>query len=135
MGLQPFSFCELNVMRRHFRHGTQSVDTLMRYLSKLTDQVETKINELPPERFEIIFNGWSGGDAHYIAIFETYPSTKPCVFDSVLLSIAPMVEEDLLAADDHYEFLHFLLSVYDKTMEKVVALIGDNANTNRAFVR
>lgn len=61
MGLQPFSIVENVVMRRHFRHTSISVDTLMRYMHRLTKVVEKRISAMLPEKFGIVFDGWSGG--------------------------------------------------------------------------
>lgn len=135
LGLQPFSFVENTIMRKHFRHSPISVDSLMRYINKLTHIVERHIAALLPEKFGIVFDGWAGGDTHYVGVFATYPSAKPCGFDSVLLAFAPMGDEDSQNAYEHFEFLEFVLGVYDKSFKNVAALIGDNCNTNRAFSR
>lgn len=135
LSLLPFSFCEQNVVRRHFRHSSISVDTLMTYLSQLTTLVEEKIKEKLPSRFAVIFDGWTGGDTHYVSVFASFPAVNACGYESVLLALAPMGEEDSHTADEHYSFLKFVLSVYGKTIENVVALVGDNENTNRAFGR
>ena len=44
-----------------------------------------------------------------------------------------MENEESITANEHYDFLCFILSLYNKTLSNVVAMIGDNVNTNRAF--
>lgn len=39
------------------------------------------------------------------------------------------------ADDEHFDLLSFALFVFGKIMNNVVALIGDNAATNRVFAR
>lgn len=46
-----------------------------------------------------------------------------------------MKNEETQNANEHYEFILFVLSVYGKTMQNVVAVVGDNCNTNRAMSR
>ena len=46
-------------------------------------------------------------------------------------SFWPMVDEKSFTAQDHYEHLRYVLSVYKKTFEKVVAITGDNVATNK----
>ena len=46
-----------------------------------------------------------------------------------------MENEETQDASAHYDFLEFVLSVYGKEMRNVVALIGYNESTNRAFSR
>lgn len=75
------------------------------------------------------------GDTHYVGVLATFPSEKPCGFDSKLLALAPMGNEDSQNADDHFEFLEFVLGVFGKSFSNVAVLIGDNCNTNRAFSR
>ena len=42
-----------------------------------------------------------------------------------------MVDENSFTAQDHYEHLTYVLSVYKKTFENVVANTGDNVATNK----
>ena len=42
-----------------------------------------------------------------------------------------MVDKKSFTARDHYEHLTYVLSVYRKTFENVVAITGDNVDTNK----
>lgn len=104
-------------------------------MHELTSHVERKISERLPEKLAIIFDGWDGGNNHYVSVFSTFPSTNPCDFDQFLVALKPLGEEDCFDVDEPFEFLQFVLSVYNKSLENAVALLGDNANTNHVFAR
>lgn len=36
-------------------------------------------------------------------------------------------------ADDHISFMEFVIGVFDKCLDNVVTLIGDNCSTNQAI--
>ena len=140
-GLMPFSFCENGVARSYMKPHPISRNTLMKYLAKLAATVEKKIAELLPEKFCLVFDGWSSSDK--TGIFATFPSsTKGAKFLAnpscsayvkVLLTFSPMGDEDSLNANEHYEFTSYILSLYEKDWSNVVCLVGDNCPTNKAF--
>lgn len=70
-----------------------------------------------------------------MAIFATYPSNQPCGYDSLLLALARTGDEGSLNADDHFDFVRFVLSVFAKFLDNVDALIGDYCSTSKAFAR
>lgn len=96
--LTPFQFVENNVIRRNFRHNSNSVDTLVRYLHKLMSKMEEKIKNALPEKFAIILDGCAGGDTHFVSVFATY---QPAGYNSALLALAPM---GALNANEYNEF-------------------------------
>lgn len=49
--------------------------------------------------------------------------------------MAPMCDEDNYGAEEHFEYVSIVPSVYGKTMAKFVATVGDNKYTNNAFYR
>lgn len=136
MGLQPFSSCENPVFREHIKHSSLSRNTLMKYLSLLTSEVESLISAKLPDSFAIVFDGWSNGDTHYVSIFATYPYSCPLGYSKILLAMSPLGAEDNFSADAHYDLIKFVVTiVFGKSMECIVAIIGDNCNTNRALGR
>lgn len=133
LGLLLFSPCEQNVIRRHFKHSFISVDTLMTYMEKLTEVVEAKVKKILPERFAVVLDCWAGSNTHYVAIRATFSVEDPCGYNSVLLGVAPIGDEDFQSAVEHFMFLKLVLSVYSRTLEQVVELLHNNATTNHAF--
>lgn len=52
-----------------------------------------------------------------------------------MLALAPMGDEDNLTGEEHCAFLQFVLSIYDRNIEFLVAMTGDNENTKHALPR
>eukprot|EP00171_Calliarthron_tuberculosum_P021824 IDg21824t1 len=132
-GLQPFSIVENEVFRRHVRYEHLSTKTLVRYLSKLSTRVEDRIRNLLPEKFALIFDGWTSSDTHFVAIFASFPVKSTNGYRTVLLSFSPFEDEVSQNAKNHYLFACFVLDLYGKSFNNVVALIGDNCETNKLF--
>lgn len=133
--LQRFSFCENVVIRRHFKHESICRNALLLYMRRLMESVESKIMDMLPERFAIVFDGWSGGGTHYVGFFATYPAENELGFRKHLLGLSPMGDEDSLDASEHYDYVEYVLGVHGKKFNNVVAIICDNTSTNKAFVR
>ncbi|MEM9079038.1 MAG: hypothetical protein AAGC43_18510 [Bacteroidota bacterium] len=107
----------------------------MKYLHKLTIVVEKKVAERLPDKFAIIFDGWSGGDTHFVGVYATFPSNNSLGYEKILLSCSPMENEDFLDSNEHYEYLKFVLDLYGKNIDSVVEIVGDNCSTNRCMSR
>ncbi|KAH9108067.1 hypothetical protein AeMF1_016685 [Aphanomyces euteiches] len=107
----------------------------MKWMEKLSDGVEKKISDLLPDKFAIVFDGWSLGSTHYVAVFVSFPSSDSIGYQKYLLSFAPINEEVSLNAMSHKKYLEFVLDVFGKTLSNIVVLIGDNCSTNRALSR
>ena len=45
--------------------------------------------------------------------------------------ISPLLNEEKLGSREHFDLIEYVLSLYNKSLENVVALIGDNAETNK----
>lgn len=56
-------------------------------------------------------------------------------YKMVLLTCSPMENEKSLNAEELFEFLFFVLSVYEKSRDNVVAGVDDSWRTNRAMLR
>lgn len=72
MCLLPFSFCEYETIRKHFKHAGICRNTLTKYMHKLVSLVESKISDELPDLFAIVFDGWSAGDTHFVAVYASY---------------------------------------------------------------
>lgn len=68
-----------------------------------------------------------------MAVFPTYPSTLEMGFSMVLLGLSPLEDERDLGAQEHFNYVAFVLSLFDKSFASVVCLIGDNCSTNKVF--
>ena len=105
----------------------------MSYLPRVTAVVERKISDILPDKFALVFDGWTIGSTHFLAVFASFPAEKEIGYSMRLLTMSPMGEEEDLTAPTHLKFIEYILGVYEKTMREVVCLIGDNCNTNKAL--
>ncbi|ETV74064.1 hypothetical protein H257_11375 [Aphanomyces astaci] len=135
MSMLPFSFVSNTLARRYTKLDPISRTSFMKYMHALCAHVERTIASQLPDQFAIVHDGWSHGSTHYLAIFATFPSSDPIGYTRTLLAFAPINDEESLSADAHYEFTVFVLELYGKTWDNVIALIGDNCSTNGAFAR
>ena len=55
----PFSFVENEYIRKGMKYDNISVDTLMKYIWKLTTAVEEEVSNHLPEKFGLIVDAWS----------------------------------------------------------------------------
>ncbi len=72
---------------QNVRHTPMSVETLMKYIEKLTKKVKQKIQRLLSDKFTSIFDGWTKDDTRYLGIFATYPCKSEKGYDKVLLAL------------------------------------------------
>lgn len=133
--LCPFSSCEKEDLARHIRYDRVSLKTLLKYVDLLTKSVEQKISNILPDKFALMFDGWSTNDAHYIGIFAVFASNHTHGYSRVLLGLTPLENEQSQSSNEHYELFCFILDLFGKSVDNVVALIGDNCATNRSLSR
>jgi len=88
-----------------------------------------------PDTFCLVFDGWTfgGQNVHYVAVFATFFLEGE--LHEVLLTIAPLFNESDLGAESHKDFIVGTLKYYNKTLENVVCIIGDNMSTNVALAK
>ena len=61
----PFTFVEKEMTRKYSNLEDISYKTLMKYMHALTKKVEGKIKDEIPDRFALIFDGWTKNSTHY----------------------------------------------------------------------
>ena len=129
--LKPFSFVEDPLTRKYTKLGSMARPTLLKYPDLLTKEVEEIISKSIPNQFFLAIDGWSKGSTHFVRVFAAYTEPNEKWYSSVFLSFSPMVDENSFTAQDPYEHLTYVFSVYMKTFENVVAITGDNVATNK----
>ena len=85
--------------------------TLMKYLEKRGLSVETTNKCIIPNTFGLIFDGWTCGTEHYIAIFAAWSDGKGNV-TTILLCCGPQDEVD---DDEMMKILPLQLSLSEIT--------------------
>ncbi len=95
--------------------------------------VEEKIPKMLPNLFSVIFDGWTNGDSHYVAIYAPFSSDNKSGCKLVLLAFSLFENETSQGASDHREFITLVLELYVKPVDNLVALVGDNCYTKRTL--
>lgn len=72
---------------------------IMKYQQNLTRVVEAKLSAMLPQKFALVFDGWSTSDTHYIAIIATFSSSEAKGYSSALLSFYPFHKEESQSAN------------------------------------
>ena len=63
----------------------------------------------------------------------SYSSTDANGYQTALLTFSPLLSELSLTALEHKNLLDFTLSIYGKNITNVIAICGDNCETNKAL--
>jgi hypothetical protein len=68
----PLNWCENESVREFSKLKSISVETLMKYMALLTEQVELEVARLLPNNFGITLDGWSEGSQHFFCFICMY---------------------------------------------------------------
>jgi hypothetical protein len=106
-----------------------TVETLKAYMRRAADRVGRVIAAEMGTGFGLMFDGWSSGTAHYLAVIPVYhlddgPRER-------LIGLSPMEEGQ--TADAHIAHLDAILRVYNKDISMAKFLVGVNCYTNKAI--
>ena len=135
MRMEPFNFVEDPYVVKNSKLIPICTETLVKYLERLGKAVERKLRMIIPDRFGLVFDGWSMGSEHYIAIF-------------LLLSVGDVIhvrlmccgvqdeiegedEETAFTAEDIGDYLFDELDLLGRTdvRDRVKAATAINAST------
>ena len=134
MRLLPFSEVNNKYSKEFSKFGPISKMTLMKYMKELTTIVEVKISKELPDQFSCVFDGWTSGSEHYVALLFAYPDDKSSTgYRTILAGFSPMGDGDSQNADAHITYIEFVLRLFGKWWDNVVAITGDNCATNVAI--
>ncbi|RHY05406.1 hypothetical protein DYB36_013512 [Aphanomyces astaci] len=70
--LLPFNFCENDMARRYSNLGPISNKTLMKWMHQMCRWLEAKLKKTLPESFACVFDAWTSGSTHYVAVFASF---------------------------------------------------------------
>lgn len=87
----------------------------MRYLPCLHKLVENKVADKLSDKISLIFDGWLSASTDYTAVFAAFPSDNSVGDTTRLLTTLLQHDESSLNADEHIEFLTYILDMYKKT--------------------
>lgn len=127
---QPLNEIDNELTRKLSKAKSVSSKSMRKYILSVTESVKKSIAADVPGKFAVLFDGWTLGTTHYVAMFASY--IKDAVHKEVLLACSPLLTETDLGAEQHREFFQATLELYGKSLSNVVALVGDNCSTNKA---
>lgn len=153
----PFSFVDRERTRLFTSLDPICRNTFKKYFHLLVKKVKAEIEAALPSTFGLLFDGWSLGSEHYLAIFATWTMPISSTVKTALLSC--YVQDDIddaeylsdvqdsdrvfgLTAEDQFDCIIDVLMSYGRTledcqhMEKFVEFMtGDNCSTNVKMAR
>jgi hypothetical protein len=101
----PFSAVENEIAREGCLYKGIDVDTLKKWMKLLKEYLIERV--LKPQlnknigKFPIIFDGWSHGHEHYLALFSSYFDDKGCLQTPMLsCSVPEDIDEGTVFAED-----------------------------------
>ncbi|RLN73028.1 hypothetical protein BBJ28_00019614 [Nothophytophthora sp. Chile5] len=77
-----------------------------------------------------MFDGWSNGSMHYDTAYVVFVTNGALRLQ--LLALSPL-EDGSQNADAHIKFFDGVLGVYNKTLDMVAFIVGDNCSTNQSI--
>ena len=88
-------------------------------MQRLNALVKMKIKNMLPSQFAIMFDGWSSGGTHFLAVFAVFPDAESeRGYNRVLLSFAPLHDEEHLDANSHWDSVYEILAFFGKNFLK-----------------
>ena len=119
-----------------------SSKSVRKHLLSLVTTVQEDIRRRLPDKFVLIFDGWTEGTDHYIAVWVSYNRIDGS-HDSkehaaqTLLSIWPLLADEIegLTAQDHLSHINRIMTLYGKNDSNVTCLVGNNWSVNQSIAR
>ena len=133
----PLAEVDDEITQTGMRYGPITSKLLRKMLFLLQAEVNCQIKEKLPDQIVIVFDGWTEGSDHYIAVHASYIDPISNVAVETLLSIRPLLCDGVLGmtAADHVHHISKTLSLYGKTNENIVCLAGDNCSVNQRMAK
>jgi len=132
----PFNFCENQSSRKYAKLKPISVESVMKYMDLLVIKVGGRIKNGLPQKFAVVFDGWSEDSTHFIGIFAVFISDEAEAAERKikrhLLAFTPLLDETDLSANSQSALIVDTLEIYGRNMSNVVCIIGDNCSTNKS---
>jgi hypothetical protein len=99
---QPLSKLDNKLIRKLSKCGPVSSKSMRKYILSVTESVEKCIAAEIAKKFAVLFDGWTLGTTHYVAVFASY--MKNDAHKEVLLAFSPLLMETELGAEQHCKF-------------------------------
>lgn len=93
MVLYQFQTVEDTVLWKQMCQESISVSTFMKYLHLLTKQTEIEFSACLPQKYGLIFDGFSTAAAHFLGTFASCTAPNRNGYQTELLGLSPMGDE------------------------------------------
>ena len=122
---QPLSIVDDPLTRDGMRYKPITSKLLLRRnILALCKEMQTSIKHRLPDKFSIIFDGWTEGTIHYIGVSAAYVNIVEGVevVTQTVLSMRPLLKDDIkgMTAQDHLHHLSIILGTYGKSDTNIV---------------
>jgi hypothetical protein len=125
----PFSFVDKESTRKNSSLKPISSETLKAKMFLLEEHLQTYIAQNLPEKFGILFDGWSDSNVHYLAVYAVVPFSD--IFGQYpLLMFSPLLDEENLSSESYNAAFDWIMDKYKKKHENISFFIGDNCSIN-----
>ena len=72
----PFTYVENQIFRNAVKYDEIGVDSILKYLSRVTEATKKKVAADLPAKFGVIIDGWTQGNQHYFGVYAAYDSDQ-----------------------------------------------------------
>jgi hypothetical protein len=137
----PVGFVDCPYTRKITRLKPVSTKTLRQNVLALFKVLQQTIKERLPSKFVVIFDGWTEGTEHFIAVSASFTEPghngKNDVPVQVMLSMKPLLADSIkgMTAADHLQHITNVLSTYGRSSQNILCLVGDNCSVNQCMAR
>jgi hypothetical protein len=135
----PVSFVDCPYTRDIVRLKPVSTKTLRSNILLLWEVLRETLRRELPDKFVVVFDGWTEGTHHYIGVAASYMKMVDGeeVAQQTMLSMKPLLADGIqgMRATDHLEHLSRILEKYGKTCANILCLVGDNCAVNQSMAR
>ncbi len=138
----PLASVECLYTRQIAKLKPVSVKTIRQHILSLSELMKDKVKADLPSKFVVVFDGWSEGTEHYIAVSAACArmdkTTGNEVPVQVKLSMRPLLADGIngMTAADHLQHITTTLNcLYGKGSGNVLCIVGNNCNVNRSMAR
>lgn len=125
----PLAEVDNKLTRQLVKMRPTCAETLKKKMRHVAKRVGEKIAGEMGQVFGLMFDGWSAGPLHFVALIAVYEQGGER--QQRLLALSNL--EDGQTADAHIEYVVSVLAIYGKDLANVKFLIGDNCSTNQSM--
>lgn len=102
-----------------------------RNLFRTTAVVEQKLSQLLPKKLAFVFDGWTARTTNYVGLFASIAAENANGSSSRLIGFWPIGDETTADANEHISCFFYVLQLFDRSSDNVVALIGNNCKIKK----